>query len=176
MITTHLRPTFFMEWLTGFWVRRDEEGVYRLPLANVGHAPVAAADQAKVIAAILQDPDPHDRRTYPLFGGEELNWNGIASRVGDALGMPVRYDAIEIPVFAGALRAAGFADHFVQHISSVAQDYRDGIFSGINNIVEEVGGSTPMTVEHYVATNRAKFDASGWLAITDTRLRAARHW
>src|SRR5882672_2751350 len=37
MVTTHLRPTFFMEWSTNFWVRRDGEGIYRLPLADVRH-------------------------------------------------------------------------------------------------------------------------------------------
>src|SRR6185369_4503262 len=34
LVTAHLRPTFFMEWLNGFFVRRGE-GIYRLPLANV---------------------------------------------------------------------------------------------------------------------------------------------
>src|SRR6202048_1079281 len=61
LVTTHLRPTFFMEWLNSFFVHRGSEGIYRLPFADVRHAPVAAADQAQVIAAILQNPDPHDR-------------------------------------------------------------------------------------------------------------------
>ncbi|PJK20759.1 NmrA family NAD(P)-binding protein [Mycolicibacterium goodii] len=174
LITTHLRPTFFMEWLTGFWVRRDGEGVYRLPLADGRHAPIAAVDQAKVIAAILQDPYPHDGQTYQLFGAEELDWNGIASRVGNTLGLPVRYEPIDIPVFVAALRSAGFAGHFVQHIGSVAQDYRDGIFSGRNGVVEQIVGIRPMTVEDYVAANRAAFNISGHLGITDARLTAAR--
>jgi NAD(P)H dehydrogenase (quinone) len=173
MITTHLRPTFFMEWLSGFWVRRDDEGIYRLPLADARHAPIAAADQAEVIAAIMQDPEPHDRRIYPLFGAEELDWYAIATKVRDTLGIPVRYEALEIPVFATGLRAGGFPSHFVQHISNVAQDYRDGIFSGINDVVEVIGGTRPMTVEDYVATNRPKFETSGRLGITDERLRGA---
>ena len=73
LVTTHLRPTFFAEWLNGFWVRDGDEGLYRLPLADVRHAPIAAADQAKVITAILQNPDPHDRQVYPLFGAEQLD-------------------------------------------------------------------------------------------------------
>src|ERR1700756_1530411 len=65
LVTTHLRPTFFIEWLNSFFVRRGSEGIYRLPLADVRHAPIAAADQAQVIAAILQNPDPHNREIYP---------------------------------------------------------------------------------------------------------------
>jgi NAD(P)H dehydrogenase (quinone) len=173
MVTTHLRPTFFMEWLTKFWVRRADEGIYRLPFADAHHAPIAAGDQAKVIAAILQNPDPHDRQIYPLFGAEELNHHDIAAKVQDTLDIPVRYEPIDIPTFAAGLTAAGAAAHLVQHLSNVAQDYRDGIFSGINNLVEVIGGTKPMSVEDYVAATRAKFDTDGSLGITDARLRAA---
>jgi uncharacterized protein YbjT (DUF2867 family) len=173
MVTTHLRPTFFMEWQTGFWVRRGDEGLFRLPFADVRHAPIAAVDQARVIAAILQNPDPHDRQVYPLVGVEELDWHQIAAKVQDTLGIPVQYTPIEIPAFAAGLREAGASDHFVQHISSVAQDYRDGVFSGMNNLVEAIGGVPPITVEEFVASVRRHFDTDGPYGITDVRLRAA---
>src|SRR5271166_3780197 len=173
LVTTHLRPTFFMEWLNAFWVRDGDEGLYRLPLADVRHAPIAAADQAKVIAAILQNPDPHDRQIYPLFGADELDWHSIAAKIGDVLGISVRYQPIEIPTFAAGLTAAGGAPHIVQHLSNVTQDYRDGVFSGMNNLVEVIGGSKPMTVEEHVAATRATFDTDGPYGITDARLSAA---
>ena len=173
LVTTHLRPTFFMEWQNAFWVRTDsQEGLYRLPLADVRHAPIAAADQAKVIAAILQNPDPHDRQVYPLFGAEELDWYAIAAKVGETLGIPVRYEPIEISTFAAGLTAAGASAHFVQHLSNVAQDYRDGVFSGMNNLVELIGGSKPMTVGEHVAATRASFNTDGPYGITDARLSA----
>jgi len=173
LVTAHLRPTFFMEWLNGFFVRRGSEGIYRLPLANVRHAPIAAADQARVIAAILQNPDPHDREIYPLFGADELDWHGIATKVQDTLDIPVRYEPIEISTFAAGLTAAGGSPHLVQHLSNVAQDYRDGVFSGMNNLVEVIGGTKPVTVEEHVDTTRAKFDTDGPFGITDARLAAA---
>jgi uncharacterized protein YbjT (DUF2867 family) len=170
LVTTHLRPTFFMEWLNSFFVHRGSEGIYRLPFADVRHAPVAAADQAQVIAAILQNPDPHDREIYPLFGAEELDWYGIATKVKDTLGIPVHYEPIEISTFAAGLTAAGGSPHFVQHLSNVTQDYRDGVFSGINNLVEVIGGTKPLAVEEHVNTTRAKFDTDGPFGITDARL------
>lgn len=173
LVTTHLRPTFFMEWLNGFWVRDGGEGIYRLPLVDVRHAPVAAVDQAEVIAAILQNPDPHDRQSYPLFGAEELDWYSIAAKIGDTLGIPVRYEPIEISTFAAGLTAAGGSAHFVQHLRNVTQDYRDGVFSGINNLVEVIGGSKPTTVEEHVAATRGTFDTDGPFGITDARLAAA---
>jgi NAD(P)H dehydrogenase (quinone) len=173
LTTTHLRPTYFMEWLNQFWVRDGDQGIYRLPFADVRHAPIAAADQAKVIAAILQNPDPHDRQVYPLFGAEELDWYAIAAKVQDTLGIPIRYQPIEIPTFASGVTAAGGDAHIVQHLSNVAQDYRDGVFSGINNLIEVIGGSKPLTVEEHVAATRATFDTDGPFGITDARLAAA---
>src|SRR6201993_1696731 len=85
-VTTHLRPTFFTFFLNMFWIRDNDEGIYRLPFADARHAPIDAADQAHVIAAILQNPDPHDRQIYPLFGAEELTWHEIAAKVQDTLG------------------------------------------------------------------------------------------
>ena len=158
MVTTHLRPTFFAELINWFWVRRENEGVLRLPFGNGHHAPISARDQANVIAAILQNPDPHDRQIYPLVGPEELDHYAIARKVQQTLGIPVRYDPVTIPTFAAALTALGATPFFVQHLSHVAQDYRDGIFAGTNNLVEVIGGSKPMTVEDYVAAIRDEFN------------------
>jgi uncharacterized protein YbjT (DUF2867 family) len=170
MVTTHIRPTFFMEWLNWYWIRHTDEGVIRLPFAYARHAPITGRDQAKVIAAVLQNPNPHDRQVYPLFGAEELDYGQIAAKVQQTLALPTRYEPIDISTFAAGLVAGGATSHLVQHLTHVAQDYRDGIFAGINNLVEVIGGSKPMTVEEYVTANRAKFDADGYLAITDDKL------
>jgi len=161
--TTHLRPTFFAEWLKWQWQRSGDEAVLRLPFADGRHAPIAAADQARVIAAILQNPAPHDRQIYPLVGAEELDHYAIAEQIADTLGIPVSYEPIEIPAFAAALTAAGRSEFFVQHISSVAQDYRDGIFAGENNLVEVISGRKPMTVADFISANRADFERDGQL-------------
>jgi uncharacterized protein YbjT (DUF2867 family) len=161
LITTHLRPTFFTFFMNMFWIRDNDEGIYRLPFADGRHAPIDAADQAHVIAAILQNPEPHDRQIYQLSGAEELDWHEIAAKVQATLGIPVRYEPMDIPTFGAGLTAAGASPHFVQHFSNVAQDYRDGVFAGANNLVEEIGGVKPITVEAYVESTRPLFAASG---------------
>jgi NAD(P)H dehydrogenase (quinone) len=158
LITTHLRPTFFAEWLTTFWSRRNGEGVLRFPFAEGRHAPIVAADQARVIAAILTNPAPHDRQSYPLYGPVELNHHEIAEKMSATLGIPVRYEPVEIASFADALLAQGRSPFLVQHLSNVAQDYRDGIFSGTNNLVEAISGTSATTVEQFTAANRAVFE------------------
>jgi NAD(P)H dehydrogenase (quinone) len=154
---THLRPTFFAEWLIQFGSYTQRDGVLPFPLGDGHHAPIAAEDQAHVIAAILANPRPHAGRIYPLFGAIEMHHDEIAAAVSRALGRPVRYDPITIGAFAARLRAEGKAEHLVQHLSSVAIDYRNGIFSGTNDIVESVGSKQPMTVEQFVQANMEAF-------------------
>ena len=163
--TTHLRPTFFAEWLKWQWLRNDNDGVLRLPFGNGRHAPIAGIDQAHVIAAVLQNPAPHNRQVYPLVGPEELDHYAIADQIADTLGIPVRYEPIDIPTYAAAMTAQGRTDFFVQHISSVAQDYQDGIFAGENNLVEVISGQKPMTVADFVNANLADFEHDGQFAM-----------
>jgi uncharacterized protein YbjT (DUF2867 family) len=172
LVTTHLRPTFFTFWLNLYWIRHNDEGIYRLPFADARHAPIDAADQANVIAAILQKPEPHNRQIYPLVGAEELDWHQIAAKVGETLGIPVTYEPIDIPKYAAGLTAIGLPPYFVQHISSVAEDYRDGVFAGVNNLVEVISGTKPVTVGEYVVATRSLFDTDGLFAMTDARMRS----
>jgi uncharacterized protein YbjT (DUF2867 family) len=161
MLTAHIRPTFFAEWLDWYWATDGTSGVIRLPMGDGRHAPIAGEDQAYVIAAILENPEPHDGKIYPLVGPVELNQDGIAAEIGETLGIPVRYEPIEIAEFSAGLTAKGFPAHLVQHLSNVVQDYRDGIFAGTNDYVESIGGKTPMTVREYVENHRDAFSHDG---------------
>ncbi|WP_329528645.1 NmrA family NAD(P)-binding protein [Streptomyces sp. NBC_01462] len=153
---THIRPTFFAQWLIDTW--SDGTGELRLPFADGRHAPIAESDQARVIAAILEDPAPHAGQIYPLYGPVELNHYEIAEKMSRALDREVTYVPIELDEFAAILRGRGAPDHLVQHLLAVAVDYRNGVFAGTTNLVKTIGGSEPLDVEGFVAQNRAAFD------------------
>ena len=161
MLTAHLKPTFFAEWIILGWGRQGDHGVLRLPFGTGRHAPVAGVDQSYVIAAILEHPEPHDRQAYPLYGPVEMDHHGIADAVSRALGIPVTYDPISIEQFADTLAARGRSPHLIQHISNVAVDYQDGIFAGTNNLIEVIGNRTPMTVEDFVTSRKDAFQRNG---------------
>ncbi|MFE7745967.1 NAD(P)H-binding protein [Nocardia sp. NPDC057455] len=156
--TTHLRPTFFAEWINWGWLGGGEPGVLALPFGAGRHAPIAGDDQARVIAAVLTHPAPHDRQIYPLYGPVEMNHDEIAAAMSRALGIAVRYEPISVETFQAGLLARGVSQHLVQHLGNVAVDYRNGIFAGTNNLVEVITAQPPMTVEDYVAANRETFD------------------
>jgi NAD(P)H dehydrogenase (quinone) len=161
LLTAHLKPTFFADSLISFWDLQGDRGVLRLPYGHGRHAPVAGVDQSYVIAAILEHPEPHDRQAYPLYGPVEMDHYGIAEAISLALGIPVTYDPISVEEFAAGLAARGMSTHFVQHVSKVAIDYQNGIFSGTNNLIEVIGNRTPLTVEEFVTSRKDAFQRNG---------------
>jgi uncharacterized protein YbjT (DUF2867 family) len=153
---THIRPTFFAEWLINFW--DEKSGELRLPFANARHAPIAAEDQGRVIAAILAEPWPHAGKIYPLYGPVELNHHQIAEAMTRTLGEKVTYMPIELDQFESELKQRGLNPHMIQHLINVAVDYRNGSFAGTNDVVRTVTGVEPVTVETFIEHNRQYFD------------------
>lgn len=147
----HIKPTFFAEWLIQF-VGADNR--LRLPFADARHAPIAGEDQAHVIAGILEHPQGHDGNEYPLHGPVEMDHHQITATLTDTLGVPFRYEPISIEAFADAARRGGFDDHSVQHIENIAQDYRDGIFAGTNDLIQTIGNKTPTTIAEFALRNK----------------------
>jgi uncharacterized protein YbjT (DUF2867 family) len=152
---THLRPTFFAEWLITFLGPGD---VLALPFGAGRHAPIAAVDQARVIAAVLADPAPHAGREYPLYGPVEMNHTEIAAAMSRALGRTVTYQPVEFDEFEPILRRRGLPDYTIQHLREVSIDYQNGIFAGTNDNVQAIGGANPLTVAEFVAQNLADFE------------------
>ena len=153
---THIRPTFFADfWLTANY---HPDGTLPLPFGDGRHAPIAAEDMARVIAAIMIDPAPHAGQVYPLFGAKEMDHYEIAAEMSQALGQPVTYQPISIEEFTERLRHRGLNEHLIQHLGSVAMDYRNGIFAGTNDIVRTVGGAEPQTVQEFVTRNKQYYE------------------
>jgi NAD(P)H dehydrogenase (quinone) len=153
---THIRPTFFAQWLIYPHSRKHilERGVISQPLGNGRHAPIAAEDQARLIAAILADPAAHTGQVYRLFGPIEMDQAGIAKAVGDALGRQVGYEPITIDAYRKRLEDAGDMPPFlIQHLCAVAQDYQDGIFAGTDDVIGRLTGKPPMTVQEFVTAH-----------------------
>ncbi len=154
---THLRPTFFAEWLMYQSQSIREDNLLPLPFGEGRYAPIAAEDQGRIIAEILTHPAEHVGEIYPLFGPVELNQEEIAGILSGIIGRTITYLSMEIEAFGEVLKGRGFSAHFIQHISSVAQDCRDGLFAGTNDYVEKITGRKPLPIADYITRNRELF-------------------
>ncbi len=158
--TTHLRPTFFAEWLI---YPRSAEALSKdkriaIPFGKGRHAPIAAEDQGRLIGHILADPAPHAGETYKLFGPVEMDYYGIAAAVSEALGVEIAYTPISIDEFRRDLsEKQHYPPFLVQHLGEVAQDCRKGLFAGTNDVIERVTRKPLMTVQAFISRHRQAF-------------------
>jgi NAD(P)H dehydrogenase (quinone) len=152
---THLRPTFFMEWLTYRFQLPQiaSHDLLKVPAGNGRHAPIAASDQGRVIASVLLDPTPHAGKSYPLYGAVEMSHAELARTLSEVLGREIRYEDESFSACEQRLSQMGMSEHFIQHVVSVYRDYQDGVFAGTNDLVETITGRKPVTVGEYVKAN-----------------------
>jgi uncharacterized protein YbjT (DUF2867 family) len=158
--TTHLRPTFFADWLIyphfakEIWAKKKIE----FPFGNGRHAPIASDDQGRVIAHILANPEGHAGKTYTLHGPVEMNHTEIAASMSDALGAKIEYVPTTIAEFKSKMENLyKFPPFLVQHLVEVAQNYQDGIFSGANDNVEKITGTPALSVSSFLTKYRSAF-------------------
>jgi uncharacterized protein YbjT (DUF2867 family) len=158
---THLRPTYFAQWLIypNFRAQILEKGQIRLPFGEGRHAPIAVEDQARMIAAILENPRAHQGKTYTLHGPVELSQQGIADAISEVLGRKIIYQPIGLEEYKEGLLQSGRSNFLVQHLGEVALDYQHGVFAGEDNIIRETTGIAPMTVQEFVNLHKGLFSA-----------------
>jgi NAD(P)H dehydrogenase (quinone) len=158
---THLRPTYFSQWLIYPHWRQHivERGEIRLPFGDGRHAPIAAEDQARLIAAILENPQAHAGKTYNLNGPVELSQQGVADAVGEVLGRTITYVPISLEQYDREMAEAGLPAFLRQHLVEVAQDYQHGVFEGKDGVIREITGQAPMTVQAFVTLHKGLFQA-----------------
>ena len=157
---THLRPTFFAEWLVyphfakEIWAKKKIE----FPFENGRHAPISADDQGRVIAHILAKPAGHEGKIYTLHGPVEMNHTEIAAAMSEVLGAKIEYAPTSIEVFKQKMEQLYKRPPFlVQHLVEVAQNYREGIFAGTNDVVEKITGTPALSISAFIEKNRKAF-------------------
>ncbi len=137
------------------------QGKLYLPYGAEKHAPVAAADIARVASGILADPVLHVGERYVVTGPRNLTLTEMAGVLSRELGTPVEY--VDLPVEAwGEMLAGvdGMTDSLVTHLKAVAVDHQNGIFRGETDVVERIGGQPPQALDAFIREHRAAFGAA----------------
>jgi uncharacterized protein YbjT (DUF2867 family) len=162
LTVAHIRPTYFAEWLL-YLAPMIRAGFLHVPFGTGKHAPIAAEDQGRVIAGILEDPAPHRGKIYPLYGPVEFTYQETAQILSRVLGKRVEYKQVDFEVFRQNMEAGGKAsavgnNFLFQHLREVAIDHQNGVFEGTNDLVEKLGGRQPMTLEAFITKHRKAFE------------------
>src|SRR5260370_37452562 len=110
-----IRPTMFLESffpLAGATVR--DRGRVELPFGQGKTSPVAAADVARVVAAVLADPGPHLGRIYELTARRSQDTHAVARAYSDALTRETPYTAIAPADWERELKKQGLPEHLTR--------------------------------------------------------------
>jgi uncharacterized protein YbjT (DUF2867 family) len=154
-----IRPTVFLEGfflpLTGPSVR--ERNRIELPFGRGKTNPVASADVARVVAAVLADPEPHLGRIYELTGPRSQDMHGVAREYSDALGREITYSDISPEDWEGELKRAGLPEHLTHHLVTMAELNRAGRYDQMADGVERVIGRPAMSVREFVTLHADEF-------------------
>ena len=153
-----VRPTIFLDTfltLAGTSVR--ERGRIELPFGRGKTNPVAAADVARVVAAVLADPAPHLGRVYELTGPRSQDLHGMAREFSEALNREVAYTDIAPEVLEAGLKRAGLPEHVAQHVVTMGELHRAGRYDRQADGVERVTGRPAMGVREFVSLHADEF-------------------
>ena len=154
-----IRPTVFLEGfflpLTGPSVR--DRGRIELPFGRGKTNPVAAADVARVVAAVLADPGPHLGRIYELTGPRSQDMHGVAREYSDALNREVTYSDISPEDWERELKRHGLPEHLTRHLVTMAELNRAGRYDRLADGVERVTGRPAMSVREFVSLHADEF-------------------
>ena len=155
----HINPTFFAEDLYVFTGKTiAAEGKMYLPFGEGRHAPVAAEDIARVVVGILEDPQPHVGHHYFITGPKNMKIGEMAEVISRELGKPIEYVNLPIEQWRTILvEKVAFLESLVTHLAAVAQDHQDGVFSGVTDVVEKIGGQAPQLLEDFVRAHMVEF-------------------
>ncbi len=155
----HVRPTFFAENLLMFGAATvAAEGKLYLPFGTEKHAPVAAADIARVVVGILADPVGHVGERYVVTGPRNLTVGEMVGVLAQELGKPVEYVDLPVQAWGDVLAGVdGMTSSLVTHLKAVAVDHQNGIFRGESDVVERIGGQPPQSLDSFIRENIAAF-------------------
>jgi uncharacterized protein YbjT (DUF2867 family) len=162
----HVRPTVFLE---GFFLTLTPDSVrqsnqIRLPFGEGKTSPIAAADVARVVGTLLENPQPHIGKIYHLTGPQSENMHFYAQEYSKALGRTITFQDIPVEPWRDALRKRGFPVHVVNHLTTMADLHRAGRFDRMSDEVLMLTGQPPLSVQEFVRENAATFTASATAA------------
>ncbi|GAB3788869.1 SDR family oxidoreductase [Spirosoma horti] len=155
---THLRPTLFAEWFVYQASIIKSDSKFYLPFGDARFAPIATEDIGRVVAAVLADSAPHAGKRYDLFGTQILTMSQIADLFSTVLEREITYVPIDTETFVDIVKKSMKASpYFLQHVSSLGQDLKEGREAGMNDLVETLSGQKPMSMVEFISKHKAAF-------------------
>ncbi|WP_017580087.1 SDR family oxidoreductase [Nocardiopsis valliformis] len=147
---TVLRPGWFAQnFSEGFLTEGARTGVLRLPTGEAAASWIDTEDIAAVAVAALTEPDHHGR-TYELSGPRALTVAEALVEISEALGRPIRYEAVPVDEYVKGLVEQGWPEEGAQELVSALSAIRRGLEAKVSPGVREALGREPRDFSEFV--------------------------
>jgi uncharacterized protein YbjT (DUF2867 family) len=123
-----------------------EANQIRLPFGEGKTSPVAVEDVARVIAALLANPQPHIGKIYELTGPQSQNMHFYAKEYSKALGRRITFQDIPVEPWRDRLLKRGLPVHLVNHLAVMADLHRAGRYDRMLDDVLTLTGRGRLSV------------------------------
>lgn len=156
---TFVRPSFFMENLSGTHAPdiRDDELV--VPAGAGATSFVAAADVAAVATAALLHPQQHRDRAWTPTGPEALTYAQVAAVLSDVVGRPIAYGRPGVLRYARHARSElAMPWGMVAVTTAIYTVARLGRAAGTTDDVRAVTGRAPLPFPQWAEQHRAVWE------------------
>jgi uncharacterized protein YbjT (DUF2867 family) len=141
-----------------------ESNQIRLPFGEGKTSPVSVADVARVVTAVLANPQSHIGKTYHLTGPKSENMHFFAEEYSNALGRRITYQDIPVEPWRDGLLERGLPIHLVNHLTTMADLHRAGRYDRMSNDVFTLTEQAPMSEQEFVRKHAATFTAQAKVA------------
>jgi uncharacterized protein YbjT (DUF2867 family) len=153
-----IRPTMFLESFFQLAAQsiRDRDRI-ELPFGRGKTSPVAGADVAQVVAAVLADPIPHVGRIYELTGPQSQDMDGIAREFSEALNREITYSDISPEKWEQGLKTYRLPEHLMGHLLTMGALHRAGRYDRQADGIQRLTGRPAMSVREFVSLYAKEF-------------------
>ena len=153
---TMIRPTFFMQILSGMGPRIRASGQITLPAGNGTVATTDIRDVGAVIVRAFADP-AHRNQSYDLTGPELLTFTQIAERCSRALGCAIEYVDQPMEEFRKVLPSAGLDPWRVDAVCKEFEAIAAGAIDHTTDTIERLLGRPACSLDRFLADHLDAF-------------------
>jgi uncharacterized protein YbjT (DUF2867 family) len=151
--TAHLRVNFFAEWML-YAAAQIRAGRYLTPFDPQSRfVPIAAADIARVVVKILENPEAFGNKVIPVTGSVEVSHIELTGILARALGKEMRFEQVSADEFVKALGLDGDPS-FAAHFKAVKVDQQEQLLAGVDSSAAEIVGEPLTTPEQFIEEHR----------------------
>lgn len=155
---TILRPNGFMQNVVTYNAESIRtQGAFYAAMGDAKISLIDVRDIAKVAAKILSEPEAHAGKTHELTGPEAFSNTKVAERIARVAGRPVKFVDIPEEAQRKAMLDMGMPEWQVTAILELQQYYRMGKAAQVTEVLPELLGSAPRTLDHYLEETKESF-------------------